>query len=459
LAEGRWTIHTPVFEADQICPAMRSYPWCGHRNFAYDLTRFVRPRRIVELGTHWGTSFFAFCQAVKDAGLDTHCVAVDTWKGDKHTGPYDEQPYRTVRRIVQSCFGDLRVDLLRMLFRDALGEVDDESVDILHIDGCHDYDAVSDDYRTWLPKLGRNGIVLLHDVAPDCGYESARFWAELCGEHPGFALPHSWGLGVLFPKGDRWLKAMRAEGLCDKLRVYEYKELALSRAQAIEQQSQMIEQRDAHVRGLERDLNSARALAEERYEALQQQSQMIRQRDEHVAGLQRDLAAAQDAARQRYEAIQEQSRLIAERDADVAEARALAEQRYEAIQEQSRMIADRDARLADARTSAEQRYEAIQEQSRMIAERDAHVRELQQRIGTLEQEKETMSRELSERIERLSERLDGLQRTLDHHRPNLERLARLSRFGRKVLRVVTFGIAPRASGSQPTLPAEYKPQR
>ena len=32
-------------------------PWSGHRSFAYDLVSFVKPNTIVELGTHYGTSF------------------------------------------------------------------------------------------------------------------------------------------------------------------------------------------------------------------------------------------------------------------------------------------------------------------------------------------------------------------------------------------------------------------
>ena len=41
-------------------------PWVGHRRFIYDLTRYLEPDRIVELGSYYGCSAFAFLQAVKD---------------------------------------------------------------------------------------------------------------------------------------------------------------------------------------------------------------------------------------------------------------------------------------------------------------------------------------------------------------------------------------------------------
>lgn len=89
----------PEFEADLICPNYRIWPWNGHRRFAYDLVRLIRPERFVELGTYWGTSFFALCQSVKDHKLETECIAIDTWEGDGHTGPYDSEALETFSRL------------------------------------------------------------------------------------------------------------------------------------------------------------------------------------------------------------------------------------------------------------------------------------------------------------------------------------------------------------------------
>lgn len=79
-----WQITTPAFEADHLNPSLNVSPWCGHRNFVYDLLNFLEPASVIELGTHYGCSFFAMCQSIKDNALPgCRLYAVDTWKGDE----------------------------------------------------------------------------------------------------------------------------------------------------------------------------------------------------------------------------------------------------------------------------------------------------------------------------------------------------------------------------------------
>ncbi|MFQ5423336.1 MAG: class I SAM-dependent methyltransferase, partial [Phycisphaerae bacterium] len=219
---------------------MPDSPWGGHRNFAYDLVRFVRPRLIVELGVHWGTSFFAFCQAVKDDNLSTRCIAVDTWKGDAHAGYYAENVFESFQKISSEHYATVDIVPLRMVFADALASVQDDSVDILHIDGYHTYEAVSEDFSSWLCKVAQNGIALFHDVAESSDYGSRRCWKELRRKHPGFEFRHSYGLGVLFPKGDARFSAMLRANIEDKAQVYEHKaELQARQANQVELERQL----------------------------------------------------------------------------------------------------------------------------------------------------------------------------------------------------------------------------
>ena len=66
-----WICHDPVFLCDAVNPDLLEFsPWSGHRRFAYDYVRNVRPAVIVELGSFYGCSAFAFQQAILDGMLD-----------------------------------------------------------------------------------------------------------------------------------------------------------------------------------------------------------------------------------------------------------------------------------------------------------------------------------------------------------------------------------------------------
>lgn len=198
-----WKFHRKSFEYDHVAPQVLTYSaWTGHREFAYDLVSFVKPQLIVELGTHWGASFFSFCEAVRDNDLPAKCYAVDTWVGDSHSGAYNEDVYQEVGQIAASLYPNVAT-LLQSTFDDALQHFEDGSIHLLHIDGFHEYEAVHHDYHTWLPKLADNGIVLFHDISVRLyGFGVWQLWDELIAQHPSFQFDHSSGLGVLFPKGD-----------------------------------------------------------------------------------------------------------------------------------------------------------------------------------------------------------------------------------------------------------------
>jgi len=265
LTETSWRIYQPEFAADALVPEYQVWPWHGHRLFAYDLLAFLRPKLFVELGTYWGTSFFAFCQAVRDFNLSTRCVAVDTWEGDDHTGKYDGSVFEMVEKVQKAFFPSLAIELKRSLFADALPLFASESIDLLHIDGFHSYEAASGDFTSWLPKLAENGVVLFHDIADDCGYGSARYWQELSQQFPGFSFQHSWGLGVLFPKGDAHYRRMQANGINEKLKIYqeisEYRLLKIQKAASDERgdrQHALITAQEGRIAELERELATAR---------------------------------------------------------------------------------------------------------------------------------------------------------------------------------------------------------
>lgn len=172
-------------------------PWSGHIPFAFWLIEAQRPRRLVELGTHTGNSYCAFLQAVDQLKLTTECFAIDTWEGDAHNGRYGEEIFQEFSGYHNANYSTFS-KLIRSTFDEAVGHFTDKSIDLLHIDGLHTYDAVKHDFLTWLPKLSDQAVVLFHDtnVRKD-DFGVWKYWDELAREYPNFNFMHSHGLGVL----------------------------------------------------------------------------------------------------------------------------------------------------------------------------------------------------------------------------------------------------------------------
>lgn len=171
--------------------------WQQHIPFAFWLIEVLKPVCFVELGTHKGDSYLAFCQAVSALKLSTRCYAVDTWQGDEHAGLYDDSIYDELSAYHDVAYGGFS-RLLRMTFDEASGNFSDKSIDLLHIDGLHTYDAVKHDFETWRSKLSSDAIVLFHDInVRENEFGVWKYWAELEKNYPTFSFTHGNGLGVL----------------------------------------------------------------------------------------------------------------------------------------------------------------------------------------------------------------------------------------------------------------------
>jgi len=193
-----WKYYNPKFDYEKVFDDS-AWPWVGHRYFAYDLIANVRPKIIVELGTHYGTSFWSFAQAVKDQNIETELNAVDTWKGERQSGFYGEEVFETVKGIKEKFYSKLRINLIRKTFDETVAGFKDKSIDILHIDGLHTYEAVKHDFETWLPKVNQNGIIIFHDIqVGEDDFGVYKLWNELKKRYATIEFFQSFGLGVLF---------------------------------------------------------------------------------------------------------------------------------------------------------------------------------------------------------------------------------------------------------------------
>lgn len=197
----------PLLHLPSLCWRPRRYRpggvgnWSGHTPFACDLITSLSPSTLVELGVHYGESYFAFCQAISESHTACKAFGVDSWQGDQHTGQYGEEVFAEVEAHNREFYNAFS-ELVRRSFDEAANRFETESIDILHIDGAHTYECVRHDFETWFPKIRPGGVVLLHDTAGRSGgFEVWRLWEDIRHLYPSFEFTHSCGLGVLQKPG------------------------------------------------------------------------------------------------------------------------------------------------------------------------------------------------------------------------------------------------------------------
>lgn len=159
--------------------------WAGHRNFANWLVSRLVPETVVDLGVDFG--FSSFCFALPGIG---HVYGIDSFEGDLHAGFRDT--YQEVLRS-KAELGLGNVTFIRGRF----GEVAKEwnrAIDILHVDGNHDYEAVKADFNDWARFVTPSGVVLFHDTCV-AHFGVRRFFDEIA--LPKLNFGHSHGLGVV----------------------------------------------------------------------------------------------------------------------------------------------------------------------------------------------------------------------------------------------------------------------
>ncbi len=427
----RWNISTPIYESDLLNDALRVSPWCGHRDFIYDYLKYIKPENIIELGTHYGCSFFAMCQSLKDHHLDTKLYAVDTWKGDEQAGFYGDEVWDIVNTTKNRCFSGQNTTFMRMYFNDALEKFPDETFDLIHIDGLHTYEAVSEDFHNWLPKLKPEGVMLFHDIHSEKKYGTNLFWEELKQKYKyHFEFTHSWGLGILFPKGEYIYKKLLQCNFADKLLIYQFRsmyryetyktadltKMADERYEAIQQQSRIIDDKDKAIREQsqmidERDsiIKAQAALVDEKDAAIRSQTDLISEKDEAVKH-QSAMIDERDAI------IKAQASLVDEKDAAIRSQTDLINEKDKAVKHQSAMIDERDAVIKSQAALIDEKEKTIRSQTDLIDEKDASIKHQ----STMIDERDTIIKNQQLLVSKNEEKIKHLESLL--HRVNKHKI-------------------------------------
>ncbi|KAF4749516.1 hypothetical protein FOZ62_013990 [Perkinsus olseni] len=120
---------------------------------------------VVEIGVFSGH----FSDFVLGALPNVTLIGIDPYYGDDGTFPPELAHLDPVMVYEQtkerySKYSE-RAKLWATTSKEASRVIPDESVDLIFIDGCHEYDCVREDIDLWLPKLRPGGIMSGHDFS------------------------------------------------------------------------------------------------------------------------------------------------------------------------------------------------------------------------------------------------------------------------------------------------------
>lgn len=114
--------------------------------------------RVVEVGSYRGISTEVF------ALMCGEVTAVDPWEDCVWHGV---NPSRAFEEFCDRVVPYPNVKVLHMSSARAAEYFADESLDLVYIDACHDYESVRDDIAAWLPKIRQRGWISGHDYVPN----------------------------------------------------------------------------------------------------------------------------------------------------------------------------------------------------------------------------------------------------------------------------------------------------
>lgn len=147
----------------------------------YCLTRNLKPKIVVELGTFIGYSAICFAQAIEDSKQAEGTVySIDNFLPHCNNPnlPMDIiNPLELATSNVEKAGLQHRITFLKGFSYDLAPELLSkiQHIDLLFIDGDHTYKGALTDYNLFHFKVRKGGLIIFHDIYPkNCGYWGPR---------------------------------------------------------------------------------------------------------------------------------------------------------------------------------------------------------------------------------------------------------------------------------------------
>lgn len=192
---GAHEIEWTSYKKDTLIHQFESGDWCSLKKAEnmMDLIYQVKPELCVEVGVFTGSSIYPTAKALRYLGKGI-VYAIDPWSKEECLQGYAsddpnyiwwnsidlEHIYQRFLSLLAKYQLNAFCSPMRMTSLQAVNRFQDDSIDILHIDGNHTTDIALSDAQIWFPKVKEGGYIWFDDVNWQSTQKAVQFLRENC---------------------------------------------------------------------------------------------------------------------------------------------------------------------------------------------------------------------------------------------------------------------------------------
>lgn len=150
--------------------------WFNYEGFYNQIAPKLNNDSIIcEIGAWLGRSTIGMALTNKKLNKKCKIYAIDTWKGSNEQNHKDfikglkkknTSLYERFLHNIQIYGVDDVIEPIQKTSIKAAKQFEDNSIDIIIIDGSHEYNDVLNDIKTWIPKVKKGGMIIGDDYHP-----------------------------------------------------------------------------------------------------------------------------------------------------------------------------------------------------------------------------------------------------------------------------------------------------
>lgn len=151
------------------------YGWASSARISQyvDFVKKIKNGKIIEIGVYGGASLLEICDICENN--QNIIFGIDPWETNNYsngnllnenTNPtLNEFHYhmsknrKMLEKIIKEEKYDRFVNLIVEKASEASKKFDDKTIDLIYIDGAHDYRSVFQDLQIWYPKIKKSGLI------------------------------------------------------------------------------------------------------------------------------------------------------------------------------------------------------------------------------------------------------------------------------------------------------------